>query len=148
MCLEFIFILGKQDKLCFFFPSQKLSQLRNILVRKPAGKMQSHALRSSRKERMSFKCLHVNQTGRKLIILLSFSGGNNIIFCPLWRKFQTPSRQYMLPMLGEHNLLVLAGSTLTRWSSLTPTGCMAQGSLFCQRTKCTTWTDSLTGHNT
>lgn len=116
--------------------------------------MQRQALRSSRTERkggkpkMSFKCLHVNQTDRKLIILLSFSGGNNIICWPLWGKLQTPCRQCMLSMLGEHSLLILAGSTLTRWSILTQTGCMAQGSLFCQGTMCTTWTDSLAGSNT
>lgn len=50
--------------------------------------MQRHALRSSRTERKVGETQNVFQmpsceSDRKLIILLSFSGGHNIICCPL-----------------------------------------------------------------
>lgn len=91
---------------------------------------------------MSFICLHVNQTDRKLIILVSFLVKTHHLLSFVG-KTPAPLQPPSLSMLGEHSLLVLAGSTVTRWSSSAQT----QGSQFSQGTMCATWTDILAGSN-
>lgn len=107
--------------------------------------MQRHAFRCSRTERKrgnktSFTCLHVNQTDRKLIILVSFLV-KTVSFVVLCWENSSP----LQPPLVAHARR--AQFARFGWSTSAQSGCTAQVSQFSQGTMCATWTDSLAGSN-